>query len=300
MKRSSPAARALVAVLSLTGAGPAARAADLVLHLDAVAHTISVHRQGAASPILTQNARPDFRPYLHPIVAPDGLGIVTEFSPGHHKHQTGLYWGFTRVNGRDYFHNPSDGYWRRLSFAPVVPRGTEVTWATVYHLLDAAGQPVLAETQTWTMRDLGDRYVLDLEWKGEGLTEVTVARYDYGGLFLRMPWRKDMEGAVVNSHGQRNSQATGQRALWVDVGLKLEGRPNQVHIAMLDHPMNRGHPLPWRVDAQFGIGPCRAIAGDWQIAKGATEIVRHRLVVYTGELAAEQLDATWSALDETK
>ena len=39
---------------------------------------------------------PTHGPYLHPIAAPDGKGVVTEFSPEHHKHQTGLYWGFTR------------------------------------------------------------------------------------------------------------------------------------------------------------------------------------------------------------
>ena len=52
---------------------------------------------------------------IHPIAAPDGKGLVTEFSPEHHKHQTGLYWGFTRLNGRDYFHNPTGDYWRRVS-----------------------------------------------------------------------------------------------------------------------------------------------------------------------------------------
>ena len=41
----------------------------------------------------------DHRPYLHPIISPDGKGVLTEYSPGHHKHQTGLYWGFTRING---------------------------------------------------------------------------------------------------------------------------------------------------------------------------------------------------------
>jgi hypothetical protein len=68
--------------------------------------TISIFRQGEKEPILVQNAKDDFRPYIHPIVAPDGKGLLTEYSPGHHKHQTGLYWGFTRVNERDYFHNP--------------------------------------------------------------------------------------------------------------------------------------------------------------------------------------------------
>jgi len=268
-------------------------AANLTLRQDPATHTISVYRDNVAAPILTQNAKPDFRPYLHPIVSPDGKSVLTEFSPSHHKHQTGLYWGITRVNGRDYFHNPDNGYWRRVSSNTLVTQGAEVKWSTVYHLLDATGQAIMAETQTWTMRDSGDRYLLDLEWQGEGLIDLTVAKYDYGGLFVRMPWRAGMEGGVVNSNRQRNDRATGQRAIWVDVGLKLEGRTDQAHIAVFDHPKNSGYPLPWRVDGQMGVGPSRAISGDWSIAKGKTETVRHQLVVYTGALTDLALTDAW-------
>ena len=58
--------------------------------------TISVFRENATEPLVVQNARAGFRPYLHPIMAPDGKGILTENNPAHHPHQTGLYWGFTR------------------------------------------------------------------------------------------------------------------------------------------------------------------------------------------------------------
>ena len=51
------------------------------------------------------------RPYIHPLRSADGKGILTQFSPGHHKHQTGLYWGPTRINGRDYFHHYDQSYW---------------------------------------------------------------------------------------------------------------------------------------------------------------------------------------------
>ena len=61
--------------------------------------TIEIYRKGGQSPILTQHARSNHRPYIHPIIAPDGKGVLTEYSPLHHQHQTGLYWGFTRVNG---------------------------------------------------------------------------------------------------------------------------------------------------------------------------------------------------------
>ena len=111
--------------------------------------TISIFRGAETKPILTQNAKANFRPYLHPLVAPDGKGVLTEYSPGHHKHQTGIYWGYTRVNGRDYFHHPDAGYWRRVSVTVVEAKGAQVKWQTVYDLLDSTGTAVLTETQNW-------------------------------------------------------------------------------------------------------------------------------------------------------
>lgn len=93
---------------------------ELRIEHDENAGTISVFRAGEQEAILTQNAREDLRPYVYPIVAPDGKGVLTENSPGHHTHQTGLYWGFTRVNDRDFFHNPGGDYWQRVSAGIIV------------------------------------------------------------------------------------------------------------------------------------------------------------------------------------
>ena len=65
----------------------------LRLQQNETAGTIAVFRQGGQEPILTQIALPDNRPYLHPIVAPDGKGVLTEYRPAHHLHQTGVYLG---------------------------------------------------------------------------------------------------------------------------------------------------------------------------------------------------------------
>ena len=59
------------------------------------AENISVFRKDSEL-LLTQNVHPHIRPYIHPIIAPDGNGTLTEFSPAHHKHQTGLYWGLKK------------------------------------------------------------------------------------------------------------------------------------------------------------------------------------------------------------
>ena len=198
--------------------------------------TISVFRKGEKKSILTQVAKPDFRPYLHPIVAPDGKGVLTEYSPGHHKHQTGLYWGFTRVNGRDYFHHPGGDYWRRVSAKVLIKAGPSVKWQTMYEMLDAKGEPQLVESQVWTMEVKDGEYVLDLSWSALAKTDITIGKYDYGGLFLRMPWKKGIDGRVFNSSRQANSRAEGQRSVWVDVGMKVPGREDRAHIAIFDHP----------------------------------------------------------------
>ena len=108
--RSSLPFLVLASILTLP-----AFAEPLEVRHDTDEHTIQVYRRGSDQPILTQNARPDFRPYIHPIVAPDGRGLITEYNPDDRPHQTGLYWGFTSVNGRDYFHRPYEDYWRRVS-----------------------------------------------------------------------------------------------------------------------------------------------------------------------------------------
>lgn len=291
-------------VIALYGCGPAKTSQQekektasgevkLRVTQDEKGETISVFRHNSKEPIVTQNAKADFRPYLHPIMALDGKGTLTEYSPGHHKHQTGLYWGFTRVNGRDYFHHPEGGYWRKVSASIVQDTGKVVKWQTVYDLLDSTGNAVLTETQLWSMREDSGRYFLDLEWRGEAKTDVTIGKYDYGGLFLRMPWQEGIKGEVVNAARQCNEKAEGQRAMWVDVGMQVKGRDDLAHIAIFDHPENKGFPQTWRVDGQLGIGPVRARTGDWKINKGETEIIRHQLVVYTGVLKDVDMNHSW-------
>jgi len=279
----------------------------------------SVFRTNSDQVVVTQNAKAGMRPYLHPIMAPDGNGSLTEYSPGHHKHQTGLYWGFTRVNGtgapldtlrrwfynpnkpqrirdqigRDFFHNNGGSHWKKASAEIVVGEGDLVQWKTVYHMLDAAGEPILEETMNWSLSEEAGKVLIGLEWEGKAIQEVTINAFEYGGMFLRMPWRRDINGEAVNSEGQRNQEAEGQKASWVDVGMDIEGRDDWGHIAIMDHPANVNHPTPWRVDGQLGVGPCRALEGDWHIEKGETAIFRHQLVAYTGKLESSEMSELW-------
>jgi hypothetical protein len=252
-----------------------------------------VFRDKGADPILTQVALPDARPYIHPVVAPDGKGLVTEYRPAHHLHQTGIFWGLKLVNGRDFFMKWQSDYYRRISARVLQQSGPRVKWQTVYDMLDEKGNVVITETQNWSMRASNANYVLDLQWRGEAKADVTMGKYYVGGLFVRMPWHAGVRGEAVNSVGQRNEAAEAQPARWTDVGIQVDGRDDLAHIVIFDHPKNDGFPTSWRVDNQLGIGPSRQIKGDWKIEKGKTEVFRYRLKIYTGQLDPAEVTHEW-------
>ena len=268
-------------------------AAPLKLIQDPDAQTISVLRPESEAPILVQNARSDHRPYLHPILAPDGKGVLTQYSPSHHKHQTGVYWGFTRVNGRDFFHHPSRGYWELQEAKVLADEGEVVQWETLYHLLGEDGEALMEESQVWSMRDAGDKFFIDLIWTGKAHTDITISEYQYGGLFVRMPWNDRKRGEIQNSARQKNQRAEQQRSSWLNIGMEIDGRDDWGNIAIFDHPQNDAYPTPWRVDKQLGAGPSEAILGDWTLSAGSRKTYKHQLVVYTGPLDDVQLNEDW-------
>lgn len=264
------------------------------------ANTISIFRSRSKNALLTQIAKVNERPYIHPIIAPDGKGVLTEYRPKHHLHQTGLYWGLKRVNGRDYFMKWQGDYWRRVSAKVLEKKGNRVKWQTKYDLLDSTGTAILTETQKWAMQEHEGKYLLDLEWQGKAKIDVTFGKFYVGGLFLRMPWTKGIAGEVVNELGQRNQAAESRRAKWVDLGMQINGRDDWAHVAIFDHPKNNSFPVAWRVDGELGVGPSRQILGDWKITKGETEIIRYRLIIYTGKLNEAELNQAWTNFSAAK
>ena len=255
---------------------------------------LEVFLNGVSEPLIIQNAKDGFRPYLHPIKGPNGNGVFTQYSPGHHKHQTGLYWGLTRVNGRDYFHNRSSKYWRKKSSNIINNSGDNVVWETIYEMLNNEGEALMTETQSWSMSvSKRGEIILDLVWKGYANEKITVSKYNYGGLFLRMPWKRNIKAETINSEGDKNQTGEGKSANWIDLGMEISGLDELGRIVIYDHPSNDGFPNQWRIDGQFGIGPASARRGDWEIKKGDHKIFKHRLIVYSGKHDKPLVNQQW-------
>jgi hypothetical protein len=257
--------------------------------------SLAVYREGNDVPLVIQRNEAGARPCLHPLMAPDLDGVLTEFMPDHHHHQTGVFFGLPEVNGRSYFHTTRQGFFERVGHFMLKNRNDAIgRWTVADQWLGERG-PVATETQSWRVEDHGSWYALDLDWSLLAHEEVTVGKYDYGGLFVRMAWRQEAGGRAVNSEGQENAACEGQRARWVDVSVPVPGRKDGKagHVALLDHPRNEGHPEPFRVDDQLGFGPCRARLGEWKIARSKPATAKFRLVVYLGEFDRERVEGAW-------
>lgn len=262
---------------------------------------MAVYRFGLSQPLLVQNAQPDARAFIHPLLAPDGDGTLTENEPPHHAWQHGLYVGLNDVNGIGFWtegklpgHGPDGTFHPQPLRAPVVV-GNAATWSVVSDWRDPAGLALLTETQTWRYEDRGATGMLDLAWTLTASVDLQFGQHAYGGLFLRMPWRAETGGDVHTSEGAATiADAEGRAARWVALSMSLPDRKiGPAGVAILDHPSNPVHPSPWRVDNNLGIAPSRCIAGAWSLAKGEATTSRYRVLLYAGGVDAGLVNANW-------
>ena len=84
---------------------------------------------------------------------------------------------------------------------------------------------------------------LNLEWMGTGQTDVTVGKYPYGGLFVRMPWKKGIKGEAVNAARDTNRRAEGNApcgstSVWRSTAEMISTSPFLIIT-------KRGYPQPW-------------------------------------------------------
>lgn len=266
---------------------------------------LALRRPGSPAPLLVQHAPAHRRPFIHPLAAPDGQGELTEDMPAHHPWQRGLYVGLNDLDGIGFWKEgqglagETDGTFHPQPLEAPVLAGPRASWQVLTQWQAPGGAPVLAETQAWRLYDAGDHGELELDWTLRALRTTRFGQYAYGGLFLRMPYREDSGGTVLSSEGLGFPQAEGQAARWVALSMPLPGRLGEAGVAMLDHPANPGHPVPWRVDHQLGVAPSPCIAGARTLREGETSTSRYRLLLFCGGIVPEVVEAQWRAFAAT-
>lgn len=284
----------------------------LYKELQSDGRVLSIFRQSSGLLLIAQKCYPDRRPFVHPVMAPDGVGILTEDQPAHHPWQHGIYIGLNDVNGQGFWCEgmlPSrkcDGTFHPTPIQLLPSDNSSlVNWQFDCLYRGHDGQDMLAETQAFSFFDGGELTTLDLTWSVRAEIDLRFGQYAYGGLFVRMPYRDGSDARVLSSEGANAvADAEKQRARWVAVSMKLSERSGfakalqHATIALFDHPDNPEHPVPWRVDDQFGFGPSRCIAGEWTLKRGETARFQHRLQMHVGIPDAKTIERAGANLEE--
>jgi hypothetical protein len=255
--------------------------------------------------------------YIHPVITPKG-DTLSRIQPPDHYHHYGIWgpWTHTQIDSRQVdFWNLGD---RRGTVLFKEFNDTES--GEVYASFNAAQEhvdllaqekPQVAlnenlEVTLWNlMRD--DRYMFDYNSKFSSPLEdgILFEAYRYGGgIGMRFTerWKAD-NCSVLTSEGKDRLSADGTNARWCIVsGASADGKGTE-GILFMSHPENRAHPEPmrvWPIDANGGRGDmffefCPIRHKEWQIEPNKDYELKYRMVVFDGELNADEAEAYWQA-----
>ena len=235
---------------------------------------------------------PKLRPYLHPLRDASGRVVLTEDKPADHPWQHGIFTGFHRVNGFNYW-KEDEGHQHFTRLLDLKETAHAVSWRALVEFVAPNGSVVLEEEDAITILapESEDAYVIDFELllRAKDL-DVSFGKFFVGGLSVRMPWDKDNPRQThLNSNGIHGRDCEQKRADWCTVerpfGAETFG------IAVFDQPGNENHPPGWRADEQGLINPNVSALADWSIKAKQERRFRYRLLVYRGTATREKLAA---------
>lgn len=253
--------------------------------------------------------------FIHPIITPKG-DTLTRINPPDHWHHYGLWgpWTHTRIDTtRVDFWNLGEGMGTVLfkEFNKIDNGAVSASFvATQEHIaLKTANAPQVGlneglELKLWDL-NRPDRYMFDYTttFSSPLANGILFEAYRYGGgIGLRFNERwKANNCKVLTSEGNDRLTADGSNARWCIVSGEASDGKGINGILFLSYPENRMHPEPmrvWPIDANDGRGDmffefCPIRHEEWRIKNGKTYELKYRMVVFDGELTADEAEAYW-------
>jgi len=199
------------------------------------------------------------KPYLYPVIGPTGAGVTRNFpmktgTPNErtdHPHHRSFWFTHDKVNGVDFWLEGARGgkqihrAFEALESGPVMGRIRAVTdWVA------PDGRKVLEDVRDIRVYNIDGARLFDWDTTARASEgPVTFGDTKEGTFGCRvagtMKVDAKMGGAIVNSEGQKDGDAWGRPAKWVDYTGPVEEKT--VGIAMLNHPTSFRHPTHWHV-----------------------------------------------------
>ncbi len=251
--------------------------------------------------------------FIHPLWSPGGE-VLTRVQPPDHYHHYGIWnpWTAATFDGRTVdFWNLGSGQ-GTVRFAGFSGNEAGPVYAGMKalqeHVAFIDGEELVAMHELWDVRvwdiNAGDIRVIDfisvLNSPLSGGILLNQFRYG-GGLGFRTTekWHKD-NSVVFTSEGLGRAEADGTNARWCIVEGESDVPAGRSGILFLSHPSNRMHPEPLRVwppdmygrgDLYFQFTPIRH--EDWGLAPFTSYTQKYRMIVYDGEMLAEDAEKYW-------
>jgi len=255
--------------------------------------------------------------YIHPIITPKG-DTLTRIQPPDHYHHYGLWgpWTHTRIDTtRVDFWNLGEGMGTVLfkEFKENVTGNifSSFTASQEHWDFKTTNEPQVALNEDLEVRlwDLGrdDRFMFDYNTRFNSPLKngILFEAYRYGGgigLRFNERWKAD-NCSVLTSEGRDRLNADGSNARWCIVSGEASDGVGTNGILFMSHPKNRMYPEPmriWPIDGNGGRGDmffefCPIRHEEWKIEPNEDYELNYRMVVFDGELKAEEAEAYWQA-----
>lgn len=270
------------------------------------------------------------KPFLWPVIGPDGKEMTRGYPmkevPGEaidHIHHRGITFGHQRISATDTWHE-------RESWGPTAKDNRLVFIGTIRHdryrkltggrtaiidsiatMLSPTDKPVLTLEQRLTCAVQDEHRMIDVALDLVATHgPATMEDFKDAGLSIRVPEsiRVDSKqgGGIINSEGDRNTDAWAQRAAWVDYHGPIDGQT--YGIAFLGHPSTFRHPTPWHVRTYglftanpFGLKSLgiQKKSGAITLEAGERIALRYRLLFHRGDEQQADIASAFKAYAST-
>ena len=228
----------------------------------------------------------NWKPYLYPLRAANGLSLLAD-APTDHRHHHGFWVGHGRVDDVDcWLERHNSGHIVHQDFTELVS-GSEVGHFTERcHWIAPDGRVALADTRAFTFHDTpaeGRIFDFELELYAPGQLPVTLYQTNEAGLpQLRVAEGLTVKsgGTLLNAEGKTGERGTyRQRSPWLDCSGKL-GRLT-CGIAVFDHPDNPDYPTRWFTRDYGPISPNYGFFREEPIVIAPAQPLRLRYRIYS-------------------
>ncbi len=255
--------------------------------------------------------------YIHPVITPYG-DTLSRIQPPDHYHHYGIWgpWTHAQIKGQQVdFWNLGDRKgtvlfkeFNSMLSGPVFGSFNAVQ-EHIDFITEKEPQVALNEDLKITVWDLNreDRYMFDYKSSfNSPLDEgILFEAYRYGGgLGMRFNerWKAD-NCSVLTSEGNDRLTADGTNAKWCIVKGESSNGKGTNGILFMSHTENRMHPEPmriWPIDGNHGRGDmffefCPIRHEEWKIEPGKDYQLKYRMVVFEGDLTAEEAETYWQS-----